>query len=114
MEVWQQRDAGAERGDANEALASAARLHMLLRLIEVRTRDELDRTFVALGTERPEAVVVMQDQMFLVNEARIAEQALAQRLPVFSGSRPLTEAGTLASDGPDQPTIARPHTCNES
>ena len=43
----------------SEALASAARLHMLLRLVEVRTREELDRTFVALGTEHADAVVVM-------------------------------------------------------
>ena len=45
--------------------------------------------------------------MFVVNAARISELALAQRLPVFSGSRPLTEAGTLASYGPDQPAIAQ-------
>jgi putative ABC transport system substrate-binding protein len=91
----------------SEALAAAARLHMLLRLIEVRTREELDRTFGALGTERPDAVVVIQDSMFLANAAHISELALARRQPVFSGSRPLTEAGTLASYGPDQPAIAR-------
>jgi putative ABC transport system substrate-binding protein len=45
--------------------------------------------------------------MFLANAAHISELALARRQAVFSGSRPLTEAGTLASYGPDQPAIAR-------
>ncbi len=91
----------------SEALAAAARLHMLLRLIEVRTREELDRTFATLQTERPDAVVVMQDPMFGANAARVSELALAQGLPAFSGSRLLTEAGILASYGPDLPAIAR-------
>ena len=91
----------------SEALAAAARLRMLLRLIEVRTREELDHTFATLGTERPDAVVVMQDPMFGANAARVAELALAQRLPVFSGSRLLTEAGILASYGPDLPAISK-------
>ena len=91
----------------SEALAAAARLHMLLRLIEVRTREELDHTFATLQTERPDAVVVMQDPMFGANAERVSELALAQSLPVFSGSRVLTEAGILASYGPDLPAIAR-------
>jgi putative ABC transport system substrate-binding protein len=80
---------------------------MLLRLIEVQTLDKLDQTFAAIGTERPDAVVVMQDPFFLANGARIAELAIAQRLPMFSGSRPLTEAGALASYGSDLDLIAR-------
>jgi putative tryptophan/tyrosine transport system substrate-binding protein len=49
----------------------------------------------------------LRAEVFLVNAARISELALTQRPPVLSGWRPLTEAGTLASYGPDQPAIAR-------
>ena len=43
----------------------------------------------------------------MANSARVAELALGQRLPVFSGSRALTEAGILASYGPDLVAIGR-------
>jgi len=91
----------------SEALAAAARLHMLLRLVEVRTREELDQTFATLGTDQPDAVVVMQDPMFVANAARVSELALARGMPVFSGARRLTEAGILASYGPDLRAIAK-------
>ena len=105
--LWNPANAIYQQLMLSEALAAAARLHMLLRLIEVRTREELERTFVALGTERPDAVVVMADPMFVANAARISELALAQRLPVFSGSRALAEAGILASYGPDLLAMSR-------
>ena len=60
----------------SEALAAAARLHMLLRLIEVRTREELDHTFATLQTERPDAVLLMQDPMFGADAERVSELAL--------------------------------------
>jgi putative ABC transport system substrate-binding protein len=105
--LWNPANAIYQQLMLSEALAAAARLRMLLRLIEVQTLDKLDQTFAAMGTERPDAVVVMQDPFFLANGPRIAELAIAQRLPMFSGSRPLTEAGALASYGSDLDLIAR-------
>jgi len=105
--VWNPANAIFQQLILSEALAAAARLNILLRLIEVRKREELDQTFAALGAERPDAVVIMQDPFFVANSARVAELALAQRLPVFSGSRALTEAGILASYGPDLVAIGR-------
>jgi putative ABC transport system substrate-binding protein len=105
--LWNPANAIYQQLILSEALAAAARLHILLRLIEVRTREELDHAFLAQGTERPDAVVIMQDPFFLANSARMSELALAQRLPVFSGSRTLTEAGLLASYGADPTAIAR-------
>ena len=105
--LWNPANAIYQQLMLSEALAAASRLHILLRLIEVRTREELDHTFAALGTERPDAVVVMADPMFVANAARVSELALAQRLPVFSGSRALAEAGILASYGPDLLAMSR-------
>ena len=43
----------------------------------------------------------------LANAGRVAELALAHRLPVFSTGRTLTEAGILANYGPDLSVLAR-------
>ena len=105
--LWNPANAIYQQLILSEALAAAARLHILLRLVEVRTREELDHTFTALIAERPDAVVIMQDPFFQANAARLSELALAQRLPAFSGSRTLTEADILASYGADPAAIAR-------
>jgi len=90
-----------------ETLIAAARLHLLVRVIEVQTREDLDRAFAALRSARPDAVVVSGDTFFLGNAGRVAELALAQQLPVFSTGRLLTEAGILATYGTDATVVAR-------
>ena len=105
--LWNPANANFQQLMVSEAFGAAARLQMLLRLLEVQTRDQLDQTFAVLGSERPDAVVVMQDIFFGANGAHIAELALAQHLPAFSGGRGLTEAGFLASYGSDLIAIAQ-------
>ena len=105
--LWNPANANFQQLMVSEAFGAASRLQMLLRLLEVQTRDQLDQTFAALGSERPDAVVVMRDIFFGANGARIAELGLAQHLPVFSGGRGLTEAGFLASYGSDLIAIAQ-------
>jgi putative ABC transport system substrate-binding protein len=91
-----------------ETLIAAARLHLLVRIIEVQTREDLDRAFAALQSPRPDAVLVASDTFFLANAGRLSELALANRLPVFStGGRALTEAGILATYGADATVMAR-------
>jgi putative tryptophan/tyrosine transport system substrate-binding protein len=105
--LWNPGNANFQQLMVSEAFSAAARLQMLLRLLEVQTQQQLDRTFTALGGERPDAVVVMQDTFFGANLARIVELALAQRLPAFSGGRPFTEGGLLASYGSDAIAVSR-------
>jgi len=105
--LWNPANANFQQLMVSEAFGAAARLQMLLRLLEVQTRDQLDQTFAVLGSERPDAVVVMQDIFFGANGAHIAELALAQHLPAFSGGRALTEEGFLASYGSDLIAIAQ-------
>src|SRR5258705_5800635 len=107
LALWNPANANFQQLMVSEAFGAAARLQMLLRLLEVQTRDQLDQTFAVLGSERPDAVVVMQDFFFGAHGAHIAELALAQHLPAFSGGRALTEAGFLASYGSDLIAIAQ-------
>ncbi|HKE42880.1 MAG TPA: ABC transporter substrate-binding protein [Casimicrobiaceae bacterium] len=105
--LWNPANAIFQQLMLSEALAAGARLHILVRIGEVRTREELDRAFAALGQERPDAVLILQDLMFNANAARVAELALTQRLPVISGSQVMAEAGIVASYGSDLALIAR-------
>jgi ABC-type uncharacterized transport system substrate-binding protein len=106
--LWDPINAISQQLRMGETLIAAARLHLLVRIIEVQTREDLDRAFSALRSPRPDAVLVASDTFFLANAGRLAELALANRLPVFStGGRALTEAGILATYGADATLVAR-------
>jgi len=92
--LWDPINAVSQQLRMGETLIAAARLHLLVRIVEVQTREDLDRAFATLQAARPQAVLV-------VNAGRVAELAPANRLPVFSTGRALTDAGILASYGAD-------------
>jgi putative ABC transport system substrate-binding protein len=106
--LWDPVNAISQQLRMGETLIAPARLHLLVRIIEVQTREDLDRAFAALRSARPDAVLISADTFFLANAGRVAELALARRLPVFStGGRLLPEAGILASYGTDSTAVAR-------
>ena len=105
--LWDPINAVSQQLRLGEILIAAARLHVLVKIVEVESRGDLDRIFDALGRERPDAVLVSADTFFVGNAGRVAELALANRLPVFATQRVLTEAGSLASYGPDLPALSR-------
>jgi len=106
--LWDPINAVSQQLRMGETLIAAARLHLLVRIVEVQTREDLDRAFAALRSARPDAVLVSADTFFLANAGRVAELALAHQLPVFStGGRLLPEAGILASYGTDASVVAR-------
>lgn len=84
-----------------EALISAARMRVVAQPIGVRSREDLEHAFVALGSERPDAVLVLPDPLMTANTARLVEATIASRLPTFTTFPSLAEAGILASYGPD-------------
>lgn len=105
--LWDPVNVVSQQLRMGETLIAAARLQLLVRIVEVKSRDDLDRAFAALASDRPDAVLVSSDTFFLANAGRVAELALAHRLPVFSTGRTLTEAGILANYGPDLSVVAR-------
>ena len=105
--LWDPVNAISQQLRMGETLIAAARLHLLVRVIEVHTREDLDRTFAALRSARPDAVLVSSDTFFLANADRVSELALANNLPVFSTGRVFAEAGILASYGADVTVVAR-------
>jgi putative ABC transport system substrate-binding protein len=105
--LWDPVNAVSQQLRMGETLIAAARLHLLVRIGEVQTREDLERTFSAMEAAPPDAVLVSSDTFFLAHAGRIAELALARRLPVFSTQRQGTEAGYLATYGPNLDAFSR-------
>jgi putative ABC transport system substrate-binding protein len=64
-----------------------------------RNADEFDTAWQALIKERVGAVIVLPDAFFYLHRQRIAEAALAHRLPTMFSQNDYTEAGGLMSYG---------------
>jgi ABC-type uncharacterized transport system substrate-binding protein len=99
--IWNPDNAVFQQQSLGEALISAARARIVAQPFGVRSREDLERTFATLPSERVDAVLVLQDPVMSANRAQIAELVTKHRLPTFSGFRLLTEAGIVASYGPD-------------
>jgi len=83
-----------------EVRAAAKVLRMKVLSLGVRTREEIEDALAAIARERPGALLVLADRLFLHNRARIMEFAAQHRLPGVHAYRELVEAGGLMSYGP--------------
>ena len=83
--------------------------HWELRLqaLAVRTSEELDDAFAAILGQRPGALVVLADRVFLHSRDRIMTFAGQQRLPGVYAYRELVDAGGLMSYGPNYAEMHR-------
>jgi putative ABC transport system substrate-binding protein len=105
--LWDPINAISQQLRLGETLIAAARLQLLVRVVEVQNRDDLARAFASVETARPDAMLVPSDTFFLASAARVAELGREHRIPVFSTSRVMTEAGILASYGADLAAVSR-------
>jgi len=85
----------------NGVQAAAKALQMKMLSLGVRTSEELDAAFAAILAERPGALVVLADRVFLHGRDRIMSFAGRQHLPGVYAYRELVEAGGLMSYGPN-------------
>jgi putative tryptophan/tyrosine transport system substrate-binding protein len=83
--------------------AAARGLGVQLLLLEVRGPDEFVGAFQAAMQGHAQALLMAQGALFLRQRARLAELALASRLPTLSGETGYAEAGGLMHYGPDIP-----------
>jgi ABC-type uncharacterized transport system substrate-binding protein len=86
--------------DWRETQAAARVLGVTLQSREVSDPNEFDRAFTAMTRERPDALIVLGDPLFLERE-RIAEFAAKRRLPAIYDHRVYAEAGGLIAYGSD-------------
>lgn len=87
--------------ELGELEKAAAATKVSLRQLPVRNAAEIERAFAALRPGECDALVVLADTLTHSNRQRIAELALAARLPSVFNHEPHVLAGGLASYSPD-------------
>jgi putative tryptophan/tyrosine transport system substrate-binding protein len=89
-----------------ETRAAAEALGMRLLSLGVRTQEEIEGAFAVILRERPGALLVLADRLFLHHRKRIVDFAIEQRLPVHA-YRELVEIGGLIFYGPSYADLHR-------
>jgi ABC-type uncharacterized transport system substrate-binding protein len=90
-----------------QALTAAQALGIKLQPLEVRTSGELDSAFAAIVREKPDALLILADRVFLHDRKRMMDFATEHRLPSVNAYRELVEAGGLMSYGPSYEDMHR-------
>ena len=90
-----------------EVQAAATVLRMKVLSLGIRAPEELDNAFATIRRERPRALLVLADRLFLHNRARIMDFATKNRLPGVHAYVELVEAGGLMSYGPSYADMHR-------
>jgi putative ABC transport system substrate-binding protein len=94
-------------GSSDQAREAAQAMGIKLQFIAARSTGELDDAFAAIQKDRPDALVVFADRVFLHNRRRISDFALEQRLPTAVTHQELVESGSLLSVGANYPDMHR-------
>lgn len=95
------RDPAAAAAGLRALEAAAHGLAVQLSVLEVRVADDLERAFRAANKGRAEALMVFPSPAFAVarTERKIADLAIANRLPTITLFKSFVEAGGLISYG---------------
>jgi len=86
---------------SRENETAARSLGLQLQVIDVRTREDLERAFANMGRESATGMVILADPIFVDLRQSIAEFAIKNRLPTVFSRRENVEAGGLVSYGPN-------------
>jgi putative ABC transport system substrate-binding protein len=81
--------------------AAARPLEMELQILEARTPQQVEGSFVAMAAGHARALYVALDPLFLEHRTRIVELAAKYQLPAMYDVKAFVAAGGLMSYGPD-------------
>ena len=90
-----------------QARVAAQSLGIKLQPLEVEKSEQLDGAFASIVKEKPDALLILADRIFLHNRGRMMEFATQQRLPSVNAYRELVDAGGLMSYGPSYEDMHR-------
>ena len=90
-----------------EVQAAARAFKMKVLSLGVQAPEQFDNAFATIRKERPRALLVLADRLFLHNRARIMDFAAQNRLPGVHAYQELVEAGGLMSYGPSYADMHR-------
>jgi putative ABC transport system substrate-binding protein len=83
-----------------QARAAAQAMGIKLQLHDIPKSEDLDDAFAAIRKERPDALLILADRVFLHNRQRMMDFINELRLPNVNAYKELVEAGGLMSYGP--------------
>jgi putative tryptophan/tyrosine transport system substrate-binding protein len=86
---------------------AARALKVRLKILEVRSRDEIDKAFIATTKDRTHGLVVLPALFFGSHRKQIVELSIKSRLPTISWGTDFAEAGGLLAYGPSLPELLR-------
>jgi len=87
--------------------AAARALGVTLQSHEVRGLTDFEIAFARMAEERPDALLVLQDELTASYDKEIADFAIQNRLPSVMAAKLAVEAGGLMSYGPRIPEMMR-------
>jgi putative tryptophan/tyrosine transport system substrate-binding protein len=90
-----------------QARDAAQMLKIKVLSLGVKATEDLDGAFATIVKDRPEALLILADRVFLHDRARLMEFAAKNRLPSVNAYRELVEAGGLMSFGPSYEDMHR-------
>lgn len=99
--VLRNPDNSANRRDVRVIHDWAGKAGITLIEVQASAEQDVDVVFTTLVAGRAGALIVMSDPFLISQRKRIAELALAQRVPVFAPVRDAVQAGALMSYGAD-------------
>lgn len=94
-------------GSSKQARDAALAMRIKLQFVAARSTEELADALVAIVKDRPQALVVFADRVFLHNRARIMDFALESHLPAAVTHQELVDSGGLMSFGANYPDMHR-------
>jgi putative tryptophan/tyrosine transport system substrate-binding protein len=98
--LWHPR---SDRLSLAEVEDVARALKVRLKILEVRSLDEVEKAFMTTTKDRTRGLVVQAGLLFIMNQKRIAELSISRRLPTIASRREFAEEGGLLAYGPSLP-----------
>ena len=89
-----------QTGAMKQVRAAAQAMRIDVLPLAVGKAEELEGAFAAIVKERPDALFILADRIYLHNRERMMDFAAKNRLPSVNAYRELIEAGGLMSFGP--------------
>ena len=104
--LWVPANSGSRHGK-DDLLALAPRYGLVVELAATGTPEDFAPAFAAVAADRPDALMVHASSLLIVNASKIAEFAVAQRLPTLTGHHSMVRDGLLLAYSPDRVDLFR-------
>jgi putative ABC transport system substrate-binding protein len=104
--LWNPANPGSA-AQVREAEGVARAMGLRLQALEARDPPEIDHAFVAMTRDRPGALVVLADAIFINQRRRIADLAAKNRLPAVYGMGDYADVGGLIIYSANLPAMHR-------